>query len=88
MSETDRRLVSVAEWNARPDELIDECAYWFNFEAAQVGLDPWRLIEGIDAHINGGAFDVIFVNGTFKTVTGEQMIYVRAKHYEILNCGK
>lgn len=51
--ETGRRVVTVAEWNNRPDELIDEYAYWFNPEAADVGLDPWRLIEGIDAHTNG-----------------------------------
>jgi len=84
--ETGRRVVTVAEWNNRPDELIDEYAYWFNPEAADVGLDPWRLVEGIDAHTNGREYDVDFANGTFKTVTGGQPIYVRPQHYEALKC--
>lgn len=53
---------------------------------ADVGLDPWRLVEGIDAHTNGREYDVDFANGTFKTVTGEQPIYVRPQHYEALKC--
>lgn len=83
---TGRRVVTVAPWNERPDELIDEFAYWFNPEAADLGLDPRRLIEGIDAHTNGREFDVDFANGTFRTVTGEQPIYVRAQHFEALKC--
>ena len=83
---TGRRVVTVAEWNNRPDELIDEYAYWFNPEAADVGLDPWRLIEGIDAHTNGREFDVLFPPASFRTVTGEQPIYVRPQHYEALKC--
>ncbi len=78
---TGRRVVTVAQWNARPDELIDEYAYAFNPEAAEMGLDPWRLIEGIGAHTNGRNFDIDFANGTFRTVTGEQQIYVSAKHF-------
>lgn len=84
--DTGRRVVTVAEWNNRPDELIDEYAYWFNPEAADVGLDPWRLIEGIDAHTNGREFDVLFPPASFRTVTGEQPIYVRPQHYEALKC--
>ena len=81
--ETGRRVVTVAEWNNRPDELIDEYAYWFIPDTLG---DPWRLIEGIDAHTKGDAFDVLFVSGTFRTVTGEQPIYVRPQHYEALKC--
>lgn len=84
--DTARRVVTVAEWNSRPDELIGEFAYWFNPEAAAVGLYPWRLIEGIDARMNGHGFDVLFFPASFRTVTGEQPIYVRPQHYETLKC--
>ena len=82
--ETGRRVVTVAEWNNRPGGLIDESAYWFNPEAADVGLDPWRLIEGIDAHTNGREFDVLFPPASYRTVTGEQQIYVSAKHFAMM----
>lgn len=84
--ETGRRVVTVAEWHNRPDELIDEYAYWFNPEAADAGLDPWRLIEGIDAHTDGHAFDIDFASGTFRTVTGGQLIYIHPQHYKALKC--
>lgn len=84
--ETGRRVVTVAEWHKRPDELIDTWAYWFNPEAHALGLECWKLVEGIDAHTRGRAFDVDFVHGTFRTVTGEQPIYVRPQHYEALKC--
>lgn len=84
--DTGRRLVSVAEWNDRPDALIDEYAYWYSPEAAEMGLDPWRLIEGIDAHMQGRAFDVDFANGTYHTTPGHHPIYIAAKHYEALKC--
>lgn len=79
-----RRAVTVAEWNNRPDELIDEYAYWYNPEAAADGFDPWALIEGIDPHIRDGQYDVLFVKGTYRTVSGDQTIYVRAHHYDVL----
>lgn len=84
--ETGRRRVTVAEWNNRPDALIDKYAYWYDPEAAEMGLDPWRLIEGIDAHARDGLYDVDFANGTYRTTPGEHPIYVRAQHFEALKC--
>lgn len=84
--DTGRRVVTVAQWNARPDELIDEYAYWYDPEADAMGLDPWRLIEGIDAHTNEEKFDVLFVGSSYRTTPGEHPIYVRAQHYEAMKC--
>jgi hypothetical protein len=84
--DTGRRVVTVAQWHNRPDELIDEYAYWFDPEAAAMGLDPWALLEGIDAHTRDGLYDVLYVRGTYRTTPGEQVIYVRAQHYEALKC--
>jgi hypothetical protein len=83
--DTGRRVATVAEWADRPDELIDEYAYWHDPELAEMGLDPWRLIEGVDRRLVGGAYDVDFVNGGYRTVPGDQKIYIRAKHFDALN---
>jgi hypothetical protein len=82
-----RRLVTAQEWANRPDALIDEYAYWFNPEADAQGLDPWRLIEGLDAHLGSDDYDVLFVNGGFRTVSAGWPVYVRARHYEAVKCG-
>lgn len=81
---TGRRVVTVAQWAARPDELVDEHAYWFDPEGEERGADPWRLVEGADAHMRGEGFDVLFANGTYRIVTGEQFIYVRPAHWALL----
>ena len=80
------QFVTVAEWNNRPDDLIDEYAYWFSPEAADVGLDPWRLVEGIVAHTRDGLYDVDFASGTFRTARGDELLYIPAKFYEALKC--
>lgn len=85
--ETGRRLACVREWAKRPDALVDEYAYWFNPFAAARGLDPWRLVEGVEAHIGTfDLFDVLFADGTYRTVEGRAGVYVKAEHYELLKC--
>lgn len=83
---TGRRAVTVAEWNNRPDELIDTWAYWFNPEAHALGLECRKLVEGIDAHTRDGLYDVDFANGTFRTARGDELLYIPAKFYEALKC--
>ncbi len=78
---TGRRVVSVAQWHRRPDELVDVAAYWFSPVQDALGLDPWSLIDGIDAHTDGEDFDVWFASGRMKTVPGGQEIYIRARDY-------
>jgi len=81
---TGRRVVTVAQWAARPDALIDEYAYWFMPEADEMGLDPWRLIEGIDKHTRDADYDVLFVGAGFRAVDGGRPIYILQKHWEIM----
>lgn len=54
-------------------------AYWYNPQAEEFGVDPWRLVEGVDPHTHGGSFDVLFANGSFKTVGPLMTFYVSAK---------
>lgn len=36
-------------------------AYWFSAEAESFGMDPWRVVEGVDPYIDGtNRFDVWF----------------------------
>lgn len=84
---TGRRTVAVEEWANRPDALTDSYAYWYVAAAEGMGLEPWRLIEGIDAHVAGGLFDVLFVGSGYRTVPGSHPIYVKPKDFEALKCG-
>lgn len=84
---TGRRVVTVAQWDKRPDTLIDTSAYWFSTDAEEMGMDPWSVIDGIDKHTEGAGFDAWFANGQMKVVTGDQRIYVAAKHYDTLHIG-
>ena len=76
-----RLPVTVAQWAARPDDLIDEIAYYLSRDAEDLGLDPWRLIESADARTSGGKFDLWFYAGNPVTTPGEFVIYVSAKHH-------
>ena len=49
-------------------------------------LDPWRLVEGVDARMCFDLFDVLFADGTYRTVEGRAGIYIKAEHYEVLQC--
>jgi len=75
-----RHRVTVAQWDKRPDSLVDEAAYWFAPYAEECGNDPWAVIDGIDAHTTGGRFDVWFASGQCVTVEGSKPIYVGDKH--------
>lgn len=84
---TGRRRITVAQWANRPDDLVDEYAYYFNPEAEAMGLECWRLVEGIDPHIRRGLYDIDFANGTYCTVEDCFPLYVTADHAEALQCG-
>jgi hypothetical protein len=58
-------------------------AYWFMKAAAEAGLDPWRMIEGFDTHVNGTEVDVWLVNGHCITINkpAEQIIFISQKDY-------
>lgn len=56
----------------------DVPAYWLDQDAEALGLDPWRLVEGIDRHAYGPAMDVCFVSGTFKTIGPNMTVFLSA----------
>ena len=86
--DTGRRRMTVAEWHARPDNLIDAWAYQYNPEADALGLECWKLVEGTDARVRGGMYDIDFANGTYCTARGDEPLYINPKDYETLKCGK
>lgn len=79
-----RMPITVAEWDARPDALVDSSAYWHNADALDYGGDPWRVIEGVDKHAQGDSYDVWFASGTQRTADAGQVIYIAAKHHAIM----
>jgi hypothetical protein len=87
-----RHRITVAEWNRRPDELIDTAAYTYDKEADEYGLEPWRVVDGIDEIIAGehkGKFDIWFASGRCKEgVSGDHPLYIHEKHVTILKGAK
>lgn len=75
--ETGRVAVRVDDL-ADSDLNGDAWAYLLNEEAQEMGLDPWRLVEGIDAHTKDGRFDVCFASGTYKTVESGTTVFLSA----------
>ena len=53
-------------------------AYFYREEAEDTGLHVWRLVDGIDAHLSGRAFDVCFASGSFRTVGPLMTVFLSA----------
>lgn len=81
---TGRRAVTVEQWNARPDVLIDTAAYFYRPENDALDLHCWYVIDGVDPHTDdSGLFDIWFASGAcLPNVQGLRTIYVSAKHFE------
>lgn len=56
----------------------DVPAYFYSEEAEGLGFDPWRVVEGIDAHKGGNDFDVCFDSGTYRTVGPLMTVFLSA----------
>lgn len=80
---TGRVAVTVKRF-AESDLNGDKGAYLFNETADAYGLDPWRLIEGVDVCINGVNFDLWGAANWTKRVGPNFLIYVSAKDYASL----
>lgn len=72
------RVAVLAADLARSDMNGDAWAYFYNEEADRMGLEAWRLVEGIDPHTHGNEFDLCFANGTFKTVGPLMTVFLGA----------
>ena len=62
------RVAVLVSTYAASDLNGDAPAYWYNAQAEEWGLDPWRLVEGVDPHTHSGSFDVCFADGSTKAV--------------------
>lgn len=58
----------------------DAPAYWYSAKSEEWGLDPWRLVDGVDPHVGGGSFDVCFASGGTRTVGPLMTFFVNASH--------
>ena len=58
----------------------DAPAYWYSAQSEEWGLDPWRLVEGVDPHVGGGSFDVCFASGGTRTVGPLMTFFLSAAH--------
>ena len=74
---TKRLRVTVAEWAKRPDSLVDTTAYYFNPHAEKLGIEAWRLVEGVDPRNDGDVFDVWMVDGACYAAPGHAYLYIR-----------
>ena len=84
---TGRVAVLVREY-AASDLNGDAPAYWYSAQSEEWGLDPWRLVEGVDPHTAGGQFDVCFANGSSRTVGPLMTFFMSAADAARLNAKK
>jgi hypothetical protein len=76
--ETGRVAITVAEAAERPDP--DSPLYWFLPDDEALGLDGWRVIDGLDPFVDGTKFDLWFSGrSTPKTVKGHVCVYIGKK---------
>lgn len=52
-------------------------AHTYDAEAAEMGLDPWRLIDGINPSVREPAAELWFDNGSSKVVALVDVVYVQ-----------
>lgn len=82
-TETNRVAIQAAKYQDS-DLNGDAPAYWYSTESAAHGLDPWRIIDGIDKHTHGDGYTIWLSNGATREVKGDHIIYVAEKHYDFL----
>lgn len=77
----ERVRITVAQWAKRPDALIDSSAYLFNAEAHEMGLESWRVVDGVDPLVDGSAFDIWLASGRcISAQPGSAFLYVSEAH--------
>lgn len=84
---TGRRRITVAQWANRPDELVDDYAFFFDPEAEEKGRASWAFVEEVELRVSDGRFDVCMEYGLFRTVPADWPLYVSADSYGAFQCG-
>lgn len=76
---TGRVAVCVADY-AKSDLNGEEYAYLFKPHCEEWGMDPWRVIDGVDTINDGASFDIWGAANWCKQVGPNFLIFVSAKH--------
>jgi hypothetical protein len=78
-----KRIAVTAKQFVSNDINGSECAFQYSQEAEDMGMECWRMIEGIDAHTKGGKYDLWFVNGSIpRVIDSDYLIFVQKNHYD------
>lgn len=83
-----RHRITLGQWIDRPSEMADSVAYWWLPISAADGLDPWRVIDGVDPLVNASGADVWLSEGRcMPSVDVNRFIYVSRSVYDQLTGG-
>ena len=63
----------------------DAPAYCYSQKSEEWGLDPWKLVEGVDPHAAGGSYDICFANSSTSTVGPLMTFFLSAADAARLN---
>lgn len=79
-----RVRITVAQFHACGALVDNEVpAYLHNKENADLGLEPWRVVEGVDPHTQGGKFDIWLASGRcIEGVDGSYEMFIAKKHFD------
>ena len=69
---TNRRCITIYEFSMNH---VDDYGYLYNSD--QVDLEPWVLVDGVDAHNSSDKFDVWFASGDCIVSDMDDPIYVK-----------
>ena len=79
------RVAVLGRHDAATDLNGDGPAYWYGAQSEEWGLDPGRLVEGVDPHTAGGQLDVFFASGSSRTVGPLMTFFLSAADAARLN---
>lgn len=71
---TGRVAITVEQALKRVD--VDRPSYLFNPQLEEYGLDPWRLIDGLDPHVEGDRVDVWLASRSMVMLRRDECIYI------------
>ena len=79
-----RHSVELSLWHYRPPELADEIAYFYMYKEAEVGRDPWRVINATDHEKSDWYGIALCGDRKFTQRYAKTEIYVSEKAYRML----
>jgi hypothetical protein len=61
------------------EHLCDETVWVFNAEAEEMGLEPWRMVSGVDRRTDGSAYIVQWGSTAEKEVPADFRVYAQRR---------